>query len=294
MKFEKIININTVGFPYESKEISNADIFSMAEEQIITSNEHKNLLLIIDPQNDFMEDGNLAVKGAGNNILNLTNFIYNNLRKIDKIKVSLDTHTYKQIFSQVWWEDENGNHPDFYTIIDEDSKYKPVYHKEYSMKYLKYLSENNKELIIWPYHCILGTFGHNIEANLENMLSYFSLVTKNTVEKITKGSNALSEMYGIFKQEYSEINTEINPMLAKAYGKYENIIIAGEAKSHCVLETVKQMCEFYTYDHFNSNIFILEDCMSSITGFEEKTKKEFQLLVRKYNVVLTNTKTIQL
>jgi len=294
MKFEKIININTIGLPYESKEISNNDIFNLTEEQIVTSNEHKNLLLIIDPQNDFMEDGNLAVKGARNDILNLTTFIYNNLRKIDKIKVSLDSHTYKQIFSQIWWENAEGNHPDFYTVIDENSKYKPVFHKEHSMKYLKYLADNNKELIIWPYHCLLGTFGHNIEANLENMLSYFSLVTKKTVEKITKGSNPLSEMYGIFKEEFSEVNAQINPMLAKAYGKYENIIVAGEAKSHCVLETVKQMCEFYSFDHFNSNIIILEDCMSSIEGFEEKTEQAYASLVKKYNIVLTTSKKIKL
>lgn len=294
MKFEKIINIDSVGLPYESREISNADIFNLTDEQIITTNEHKNLLLIIDPQNDFMEDGNLAVKGARDDILNLTTFIYNNLRKIDKIKVSLDTHTYKQIFYQTWWVDENGNHPDFYTVIDEQSKFKPVYHKDYSMKYIKYLAKNDKELIIWPYHCLLGTFGHNIEANLENMLSYFSLITKKTVEKITKGCNPLSEMYGIFKEEFSESNSKINPLLAKAYGKYENIIVAGEAKSHCVLETVKQMCELYDYEHFNSNIFILEDCMSSIPGFEEKTKKEFQLLVKEFNVVLTNSKDIKL
>lgn len=294
MEFEKIININTIGLPYESKEISNNDIYNLTEEQIITSNDHKNLLLIIDPQNDFMEDGNLAVKGAGNDILNLTTFIYNNLRKIDKIKVSLDSHTYKQIFSQIWWEDEDGNHPDLYTIIDQDSQYKPVFYKEHSMKYLKHLAENDKELIIWPYHCLLGTFGHNIEANLENMLSYFSLVTKKTVEKITKGSNPLSEMYGIFKEEFSDANAKINPMLAKAYGKYENIIVAGEAKSHCVLETVKQMCEFYAFDHFNSNIIILEDCMSSIEGFEEKTDKAYASLVKKYNVTLTTSKKMKL
>jgi len=294
MEFKKIININTVGLPYESKEISNHDIFGLTEEQIATSNDHKNLLLIIDPQNDFMEDGNLAVKGARDDILNLTTFIYNNLRKIDKIKVSLDSHTYKQIFHQIWWEDTQGNHPDFYTVIDEHSKFKPIFYKEHSMKYLKHLEENDKELIIWPYHCLLGTFGHNIEANLENMLSYFSLVTKNTVEKITKGSNPLSEMYGIFKEEFSEMNTNINPMLAKAYGKYENIIIAGEAKSHCVLETVKQMCEFYAFEDFDSNIFILDDCMSSIEGFEEKTNKAFETLVNKYNIVLTNSKKIKL
>lgn len=294
MNFNKIIDVKTIGFPYATKETSNKSVFELTDEHIVTQNDHKNLLLIIDPQNDFMEDGNLAVKGASKDMLNLVSFIYNNLKKIDKIKVSLDTHTYKQIFSQSWWADDDGNPPEVFTVIDENSKYKPLYHEEYSYEYLKHLKENNKELIIWPYHCILGTFGHNIEPNLENMLSYFSLVTKNCVEKITKGSNPQSEMYGIFKEEYADINEKINPLLAKSYGKYENIIIAGEAKSHCVLESVKQMCELYEYDTFTSNIYILEDCMSSIPGYEEKTTMAFKKLSEDYNVILTDTNKLKL
>ena len=50
----------------------------------------------------------------------------------------------------------------------------PIFHKDDSINYINYLEKVNKELIIWPYHCILGTYGHNIEPNLEQMLSYFS------------------------------------------------------------------------------------------------------------------------
>jgi nicotinamidase-related amidase len=227
-------------------------------------------------------------------MINLISFIHNKLKKIDRIKVSLDTHSYNQIFYKSWWQDTNGNHPDYFTIINKNSKFKPIFHEKHSIDYINYLEKTNKELIIWPYHCILGTYGHNIEPNLENILSYFSLVTKKKVEKITKGSNPLSEMYGIFKDEFSSENTTMDSILAKAYGKYENIIIAGEAKSHCVLETVKQLCEFYKFKDFNSTIFILEDCTSSINGYEEKTNEEFNKLKSKFNIVLTNSKKITL
>lgn len=294
MKLNNIVNLKTVGYPFNSLDIKQKDTNSFIYEELSMDNNHNNLLLIIDPQNDFMEDGPLAVKGARKDMLNLINFIHNNLDKIDKIKVSLDSHNYKQIFSQSWWVDEDNNHPDFFTNITKDSDFKPLFHKDHSEEYLDYLEKTDKELIIWPYHCILGTYGHNIEPNLENMLSYFSLVTKKKVDKIVKGLNPLSEMYGIFKEEYCPNDKNISPILAKSYGKYKNIIIAGEAKSHCVLESVKQMCELYKYDSFNSNIYILEDCMSSIEGFETKTEEMFKLLASKYNLILTTSKKISL
>jgi len=292
MKLNKIINSNSVGYPYSSINTFNYNIDQFLYKEASIKNNHKNLLLIIDPQNDFMEDGSLPVKGARNDMLNLISFIHTNFKKIDKIKVSLDTHNYTQIFYQSWWQDSDGNHPNYYSIIKPDSKFKPLFHKEQSKLYVNYLNKINKDLIIWPYHCILGTYGHNIEPNLENMLSYFSLVTKKKVEKITKGSNPLSEMYGIFREEFSDL--KLNSTFAAAYGNYENIIVAGEAKSHCVLESIKQLCEFYQFDNFNSNIFVLEDCTTSIQGFEEKTNIEFKMLSAKYNIILTNSKKIVL
>ena len=292
MNINNIINLNSIGFPFASKNSTNFDLSTILYNETYTEDFHKNLLLIIDPQNDFMEDGSLPVKGSREDMINLISFIHTNLQKIDKIKISLDTHSYTQIFFQSWWKDSNGKHPDFFTQINKSSQFMPIFHKDDSINYINYLEKVNKELIIWPYHCILGTYGHNIEPNLEQMLSYFSLVTKKKVERFTKGSNPLSEMYGIFREEYSEVNTTIDPIIAKAYGKYENIIIAGEAKSHCVLETVKQLCEFYQFNDFNSKIHILEDCTSSIEGFNKKTDEEFDKLKKNYNIILTNSKKI--
>jgi len=85
----------------------------------------KTLLVIIDMQNDFMEGiGSLPVPGSIKDIKNLIEFINNN--KIDTIMCSLDTHEKMQIFHSCWWQDENGNNPEPFTIIDSNSKYKPV------------------------------------------------------------------------------------------------------------------------------------------------------------------------
>lgn len=289
MNLKNLINFKNVGYPFSNLKTSKEPDTLEYHVFEATQSNYKNLLLIIDPQNDFMEDGALPVKGSRDDILNLVSFIYNNMQKIDKINISLDTHKYHQIFHPAWWTDEKNNHPDPYTVITKDSKYKPLYEKEKSLKYVNALAKTDKELVIWPYHCILGTYGHNIEPNLENVLSYYASATGNAIQKIIKGTDPLSEMYGIFRPEYSE-NIEVNyERLAKDYGKFQNIYIAGEAKSHCVLESVKQLCELYAYEAFNPKIYILDDCTSSIKGFEEETEKTFVFLEKTYRLELINS-----
>ena len=53
--------------------------------------------------------------------------------------------------------------------------------------------------------------------------------------KIQKGQYPHSEMYGIIKPEYS-LHDHTNLDLLQEIATYDKIVIAGEAKSHCVLE----------------------------------------------------------
>ena len=59
--------------------------------------------------------------------------------------------------------------------------------------------------------------------------------------------------------------TGMNKELVTVLGRFENIIIAGEAKSHCVANTVKQIMET---KEIKGRLIILDDCMSNVTGFE--------------------------
>ena len=47
---------------------------------------------------------------------------------------------------------------------------------------------------------------------------------------------------------------------------YDVIWLAGEAKSHCVANTLKQM---FDYPEIIRRLVILEDCMSNISGCED-------------------------
>lgn len=47
---------------------------------------------------------------------------------------------------------------------------------------------------------------------------------------------------------------------------YDEIWLAGEARSHCVANTLKQM---FDYPEIVRRLVILEDCMSDIPGCED-------------------------
>ncbi len=77
------------------------------------------LLVGIDWQNDFVLPdasmvangepyGSLSVPGAKDDISRWTQFIYNNLEKITRIMLSVDTHYPNQIFHRMMWRDETG------------------------------------------------------------------------------------------------------------------------------------------------------------------------------------------
>ena len=59
--------------------------------------------------------------------------------------------------------------------------------------------------------------------------------------------------------------TQLNTGLVEKLRTFDEIIVAGEAKSHCVATTVKQML---TIENTGKKLVILEDCMSDVTGFE--------------------------
>jgi len=247
------------------------------------------LFLGIDVQQDFMDNGALGVPGAHGDVERMTQFIYNNMDKITNIAVSIDTHTPHQIFHPCWWIDENGNNPAPYTPItlaDLDSgKYRAVIYPRQSRDYVEHLEKDGKKtLCVWSYHCLQGTSGAAFENQFANMIYFHSVAKKAVTQRLVKGQDPLSEMYGIIKPEYDTKNY-INIDFLNKLENYDKIIIAGEAKSHCVLESIKQILEHYANrPEITQKIYILEDCMSSIPGFEDVTEQTFDDFKKTYHV----------
>jgi nicotinamidase-related amidase len=292
-KFEDIVNAAAIG--RTDVPVLTGELFRMAEsENIVQKGDEKNLLLAIDIQNSFMENGSLGVPGSHGDVERLCRFIYSCADRISNITVSLDSHEPLQIFHPVWWKDENGKAPQPFTVINaadvSGGKWTPIANSEDSLDYVVNLERlGKKQLTIWPYHCIKGTIGQTLESMFSNLIYFFSAAKKSPIKTVIKGEDPMSEMYGIFKPEYSK-TAAVNAELLKSIGTYRKIYIAGEASSHCVLESVKQMAEFYATDReMTSRIHILTDCMSPIPGFEPDTEREFLALAERYGIKLVKS-----
>ena len=293
-QFNDIVNVPSIG--EKDNPIALNDILKKANDEHLTpanKDAERVLFLGIDVQQDFMDNGSLGVAGAHGDVERMTKFIYNNMDKITNIAVSIDTHTPHQIFHPCWWIDENGNNPAPYTPITlqdlDNGKWRPVIDPIRSRQYVKHLEQDGKKtLVIWSYHCIQGTTGCALENQFSNMIYFHSVARKTVVRRIVKGTDPLSEMYGIIKPEYDTKNY-INLSLLNDFEKYDKIIVAGEARDYCVYESLKQMLEHYNNrPDILQKFFILEDCMSAI-GDKSDVDKMYDDLQNVYNFNIVNS-----
>lgn len=243
----------------------------------------KNTLLIIDPQNDFVDPmGSLSVKGADLDMDRLATLITDNKDKIDDIIVTLDSHTYQQIFHPSFWVDRSGNPVKPFTQITLADFDNGVYHTTADeiivRDYLVQLQERDKfPLIVWPYHCIIGTWGHCVYPELATALGVWERSTKRQVKYIFKGMDQYREMYSALKPEVIKVNDKMfntefgNQFFEALIGG--RVIVAGEALSHCVANTVRDLVECYidgtsVSKEMCGNVVIMQDACSNVTGYE--------------------------
>lgn len=293
-KFNEIVDISAIG---GDNPIKINDLLKLASEEEVapsSTDKQKILFIGIDFQNDFMEKGELAVPNSHKDVENTTKFIYRNIEKITSIAVSLDTHMPHQIFHPSWWVDKDGNHPEPYTIISstdiQDGKWRAVEKHKESEEYVHQLEKQGRmKLCIWTFHCIEGTYGAALEGQFSNMVHYHSILRKSPINKLIKGKDPLSEMYGIIKPEYDR-NNYVNSQFLEQLVEYDKILIAGEAKSHCVLESLRQILEYYQDDmELTSRIYVLQDCMSSIPGFEQNAEETLIGFQNQYKIKIVNS-----
>ena len=58
-----------------------------------------------------------------------------------------------------------------------------------------------RALIIWPVHCVLGTWGHAIEQRLAASLARWEIAQARNTDKIAQGQHPLTEQYSAFRAE---------------------------------------------------------------------------------------------
>ena len=91
------------------------------------------------------------------------------------------------------------------------------------------------------------------------------------VDYVTKGSNIFTEHYSAIQADVpdsSDVSTQINTRLVGTLEQADIIIIAGEARTHCLANTVRDIADNFGDDSFVSKLVLLTDASSDIPGFE--------------------------
>jgi nicotinamidase-related amidase len=232
------------------------------------------ILLLVDPQVDFIHtDGALSVPGAVADTRRTIEWIYENAESLTAIAASLDSHTPMQIFYPTWWRNDAGEHPAPYTAISaedvEKGRWKPVIEPKWSIQYVHKLEQQaRKSLMIWPYHTMIGTPGQAIVPTLYEAIAYHAAARRTQPTFLSKGFIAKTENYSILEPEVKVadhplggLNTAFLDMLAT----YDLIYVAGQAKSHCVLETVTSIMNYFKgQPDVIKRLRFMMDCTSSV------------------------------
>ena len=236
-------------------------------------------LLIIDPQVDFCDpkQGALFVPGAEQDMNRLAAMVRRLKNKIDDIHVTLDSHHFIHIAHPIFWKDSRGQHPPVFTSISstdvEEGVWTPTVPSLYrrALDYVHKLEQNGRyALTIWPPHCLIGSPGHTVFPELFAALteweSRFAFV-----DYVTKGSNILTEHYSAVQADVpdpADPATQINTRLIQTLENADMIVIAGEARTHCLANTVRDVANNFGADSFVSKLVLLTDAASDIPGFE--------------------------
>ncbi len=253
-------------------------------------------LLAIDVQNTFcIPDFELFVggqsgMGAVDDSRRLCEFIYRNLGVITQIIPTMDTHTAMQIFHPIFWVNAAGEHPiPAATMITYEEVQQGVWRvnpaiapslaqgnldalHRHALHYTKQLTDAGKyPLTVWPYHSMLGGIGHAIVSAVEEAMFFHAIARSSQTQFELKGSHPLTENYSVLRPEVMEsmegsLLAQKNTSLIQTLLEFDVVIVAGQAKSHCVAWTIADLLtEIQGFDPaLASKVYLLEDCTSPV------------------------------
>lgn len=236
-------------------------------------------LLLIDPQRDFCEpSGSLFVKGANADMDRLALMIERLKGKLADIHVTLDSHQVIDISHPQWWVDSSGKHPGPFTLISAadvvDGRWtttRPSFRAR-SLQYLDALEAGKRyPHVTWPEHCLVGTTGHAIYPSISESLHAWVREKYAIVDYVTKGSNPWTEHFSAVRAEVPDPqgpSTQLNTRLVRTLEEADVILLAGEARSHCLANSVRDVATAFSDTSYVSKMVLLTDACSDVTTFE--------------------------
>lgn len=271
-------------------------------------------LLLIDPQNDFCDlppdwlprsplTGEairpaLPVAGAHADLQRAAALVQRLGGGIDAITVTLDSHHRIDIAHPGFWlEAATGGAPAPFTPVTAaqvragDYAPRDAGQRERTLGYLDALEAAGRyTLMVWPVHCQMGSWGHGVHAGLQAALDGWADAQGRSVAVVTKGENPWTEHYSALQAEVpdaADARTQLNRALLAELDRFDRVLIAGEAGSHCVRATVEHLV-----DHLPSaqcaKLVLLTDCISPVAGFEAQ-QAEFLAAMQARGLRLTTS-----
>lgn len=249
-------------------------------------------LVVIDGQNDFMgnDDGTpylvklengkaftatLPVKGAVSDMKRLAKMIDRVGHKFTDIHATLDSHQIIDVGHPDMWRDQNGNSPTpLATIFSSNDLINDIWTPRNSNLRKRMIayelalegSKNKYPHIIWPEHCVIGTWGHTFQDDFAQAMTRWARKYCANIDLVVKGVNPYTEHYGALMAEVpdpEDSSTQLNTAFLSVMQDADIIGFAGEASSHCVLTTLQQVVENIGKEHLRK-FHLLTDCMSPV------------------------------
>lgn len=245
--------------------------------------------------------GGRSGTGAIDDNRRLCAFIYRNMARLTRIVPTMDTHRAMQIFHPIFLLDRQGRHPaPFTTISAKDvaaGRWRvnpavaddvaaalaadrsaaplpadPAYLQHHLEHYTRSLAQSGKyALTIWPYHSMLGGIGHALVAAVEEAIFFHALARASQPDFHIKGGHPLTEHYSVLGPEVTDgpdgrMLSERSSLFLEMARTFDAVIIAGQAKSHCVAWTIADLlAELRAHDdRLVRRVYLLEDCTSPV------------------------------
>ena len=254
----------------------------------------KTWLMLIDVQNTFcipdfeLYVGGRSGRGAVEDNARLCEFIYRNLGNITQITLTMDTHKAMQVFHAIFFVDQAGNHPAPYTDIHlselRDGQWKfnpalaaqfdiaPEYGQQMMIHYAEELQKTGKyALTIWPYHAMLGGIGHALVPSVEEAVLFHTVARLANPDIVIKGETPFTENYSVIGPEVltgpmDELLGMHDQRFVQQLQEFDRLIVAGQAKSHCVAWTVSDLLDdiMLADPQLAKKVYLLEDCTSPV------------------------------
>ena len=255
-------------------------------------------LLVIDPQNDFCDlppdylpaetTGApsllpaLPVPGAHSDMLRLADAINRGMAGLTGVSVTLDSHHRLDVAHPTFWMDALLRPVQPFTQITaadvREKKFLPRDARALPrvLSYLDALEAAGRyKLMVWPTHCEIGSWGHNVHADVRAAYNRWEESSLGIVNKVSKGMNPWTEHYSAIEAEVpddDDDSTQMNYAFIDLLAESDRIYIAGEAGSHCVKATTEHLAANWDQAQL-ARLVLVTDCMSAVTGFYEQHER---------------------